>query len=229
MHAENAPNEPSPGRAGLMRGVLVILTAVAIGAFVLSRGGGTEAPVEVATSDEAGQETTDGDDPLAGDPVGSAIDPAPATEPETGGALTATTGTTMPDSAEDTGDAMVDDGTSPETTGSTEPAGPDIAGPAQINVLVLNAEGTKGIAGEGSDLLRAEGYLVLPPRNATVLSATSTVLYTAGFEAEAAAVAGVFGQGPGIVAPLDVNAPPIGDIGEAMVIVVIGQDEALGL
>ena len=257
MHPEHASHEPNPARVGLMRGILVIVTAVAVGAFVLSRAG---------FDDSSAATVAGADDPEAAAGLdGAALDPATdpavdntadntaddATGQDGGSPALGTigadgsTGSTVGDASDD-GTAGATDGggtgagngagstqttatTAPDTTDSSGPAGPDIAGPAQIAVLVLNAEGTKGIAGQGSEALRDAGYQVLAPRNATNLSAESRVLYTGDFEAEAVSVATALGSGAEIVAPLDPANPPLNDVGEAMVVVVIGQDQAFGL
>lgn len=238
MQAQHHADDPSTARVGLIRGVLVIVTAIAVGAFVLSRGGFSDGSIDAVASnsipegseegslDGAGEAGADSEDDSASVAEG-ATDPAadpttadPATEP----ALT------------DPGDAM-EEGT--ETTATTvagaetslttvDPAGP-AATPAEVQVLVLNAEGTKGVAGRGSEVLSTAGYDVLAPKNATVLAGSSAILYAGASDADALAIAAAFGADAALVAPLDPAAPPINDIGAADVVVVIGQDGALGV
>lgn len=196
-------DDGSPNRVGLMRGVLVIVTAVAIGAFVLSRGLDDSSIEAVAA---------------AGDEV--ATDDAEGSTSSTLAAVAATTSST----------AGSDQTTEAESTTSTvtEPAAPVIRAPADVSVLVLNAAGAKGVAGRGSELLQGAGYGVLAPKNATKLGPTA-VLYTENFDAEARAVAEVFGVDPVVVAAYDPASPPINDIRDAIVIVVIGQDGLIDL
>ncbi len=216
MQSHHDAGEVDHARIGLMRGILVIVTAVAVGAFVLARvdldeGGAVDAAL--AGSESAADQATDEAEPAA------SLQPEAASEAVTTTMVVEPTTTTA----------------APETTASTEddspttPAGPAIAAPADTRVLVLNAEGTKGVAGRGTEQLRDAGFDVLAPRNATALSPTSAVLYLDDFQSEAESVAEVFGQGPDLVSPLDPGNPPFDDLGDAMVVVLIGQDEALGL
>lgn len=187
-----------------MRGILVIVTAVAIGAFVLNRGfDDTTVEAVSASEDGIGSETQD---------------PSSTTTIDS---LTNNTTTTV--AADDS--AMEETDETAETTSTTSnPAAPGIRAPADVPVLVLNGAGAKGVAGRGSEVLQTAGYDVLAPKNATVFGPTQ-VLYTEGFEAEAQAVAEAFGVDPvAVVSAYDPASPPINDIREAIVIVVIGQD-----
>lgn len=198
-------DDGSLNRVGLMRGILVIVTAVAIGAFVLSRGLDDSSIEAVAA---AGDEVATGD----------AEDSTTSTLAD----IAATTSTTAGSS-----DASAD--TESTSSSTTEPAAPVIRAPADVSVLVLNAAGAKGVAGRGSEQLQGAGYEVLAPKNATKLGPTA-VLYTENFDAEAQAVAEVFGLDPvSVVAAYDPASPPINDIRDAIVIVVIGQDGLIDL
>ncbi|MEL7155389.1 MAG: LytR C-terminal domain-containing protein [Actinomycetota bacterium] len=230
MQAEHHVDEPGAARVGLVRGILVIVTAIALGAFVLSRANFTDSSVEAVAADAGAA--------LEASAEGTDTDPAPSTtSPGTDTTEAATDGADDPaadgaatDPAAD-GAATDEDGSDPTAAGvtTTEPAGPAQTSPAEIQVLVLNAEGTKGIAGRGSEVLRAAGYDVLAPKNATQLASASSILYTGGSDAEALAVAAAFGADAGVVGAYDPAAPPINDIGPARVVVVIGQDGALGV
>lgn len=194
-----------PSRAGLTRGILVIVTAVAVGAFVLSRGLDDSNVEAVATGGEETQEAA----------TTELTAPTTLADPNDDGSTTVAGGD---QSTEEAGDGAA------TTSTTTNPASPGIRAPADVSVLVLNAAGTKGIAGRGSEVLQAAGYSVLAPKNATRLGPTS-VQFTAGFEAEAQAVAEAFGLDPvAVVSAYDPAAPPIDDIRDAIVIVVIGED-----
>ncbi len=96
---------------------------------------------------------------------------------------------------------------------TTTTAGPRAA--AEVRVLVLNASGRKGVAGEMAERLGVVGYQTLEPGNAPVQRET-TVGCRPGFEREAAALASATGltAEPG---PLDL-LPPNADC-----LVVIGS------
>lgn len=208
-------------RASLVRGLLVIATAIAVGAFVLSQGLDDVTVEAVASADEGGA-ALGATGELLGDDDGAAgsEDPDPVAE-EPGGA--GTMGTVGSETS------MTTVATEPvaDTTSSSaveQPAEPGVRAPAEVPVLVLNGVGTKGIAADGVTVLKNAGYDVLAPRNATTLG-PSEVLYLEGFEAEAQAVATVFGADPAaVVVPYDPADPPFDDIRNAMVIVVLGQD-----
>jgi hypothetical protein len=111
-------------------------------------------------------------------------------------------------------------GTSTTLTPVSHPA-------AEVKVLVLNGSGKAGVAKSGADALKPAGYTTLDPTNAKSTVATSVVYATAGFEADAIAVAGLLGLPPTVVKPL--TAPPpaeIGDPADAAVVVVLGPDSA---
>jgi len=94
-------------------------------------------------------------------------------------------------------------------------------------VLVANASGVSGSAGQMSTALQAQGFIVQQPAtNAaeTVGKQTVTVVYyVPGFESGAAAVSQVLG---GVATqPVATPAPvETGDLGEATVLVMLGTD-----
>ena len=96
-------------------------------------------------------------------------------------------------------------------------------------VLVANASGVSGSAGQMSTALQAQGFIVQQPAtNAaeTVGKQTVTVVYyVPGFESGAAAVSQVLG---GVATqPVATPAPvETGDLGEATVLVMLGTDLA---
>ena len=225
-------------RVGLIRGILVIVTAVAIGAFVLSQGladddadGGLAAEVvtdgTTPADAEAAADTTDG----AGGDTADTADGADGGSAEVAGAE-ATSDGAMEDSSENgsmgdgtdaDGEAMADDETT-STTDDADPAGPEVQTPADVTVLVLNGAGAKGVAGRGSAVLQDAGYDVLAPKNADFLG-PSKVLYSDGFEEEAAEVAAAFGVDPvAVVDVLNLDDAPINDTRNANIVVVVGED-----
>jgi hypothetical protein len=199
-----ADRTPS-SRAGLVRGILVIITAVAIGAFVVSRGiddPGTGLLAGEGDADLAAGGTTTTAEDLASTPSSDV----------SGAGATVTTGVTTTSTTEASSTA-----TSTVPADATRP-------PAEVTVLVLNGSGTKGVAAEGSAVLESAGYELLAPKNADTFG-PSQVLFTDGNEAEAEAVAVVFGvDSQEVVAALDPSAPPMDELDDADVIVVIGED-----
>ena len=237
MQATNESEERSGSRVDVTRGVIVIVLAIAVGAFVVTQGLSDGDDESAAASDVAavGGSGEDGleSDPVAGDGSSDTTEGIGGATAEAGdGGTDATLDGSDPAAggeAEADADTMTDgDGGSAGDGGSVDsdddPAGPATQEPADVTVLVLNGAGAKGIAGRGSAILQEAGYDVLAPRNATFLG-PSRVLYTEGFDDEAAAVAAAYGVDPAaVVAPLDPSDPPISDTRGADVIVVVGED-----
>lgn len=98
-----------------------------------------------------------------------------------------------------------------------------------FKILVANASGISGSAGQMSTALQAEGFIVQQPAtNAaeTVGKQTVTVVYyVPGYESGAAAVSQVLG---GVATQPVASPPPVesGDLGEATVLVLLGSDLA---
>lgn len=198
------------GGTDIFRGALVILTAIVIGGFVVSRGLDQSDEAEVASSESADADAEAG----AGDGTeGEAAD-------EQAGVTTSEV--TVPD----TTIAAAPAETAPPETVPEEvvPAAPVARLPAEVKVLVLNGAQTQGIAARGTEALKAASYLTAAPKNATAQQA-SAILWAEGYELDAIAVAGVFGAGlEGIVQPLDLANVPIDDTQGSNVIVVVGPD-----
>ncbi|MEM9134749.1 MAG: LytR C-terminal domain-containing protein [Actinomycetota bacterium] len=231
MQADHHADDPDAARVGLVRGILVIVTAVAVGGFVLAQGGFGSSDETVAADATEAAEDVEEDEPA--EFTSDEIEPAtePTTDSSGGNALEPVDDDESMGGVSDGGEDGDGEVVMPSTSlaDPADPAGPAQVEAADVQVVVLNAEGTKGIAGEGSEVLRAAGYDVLAPKNADLLASESAVLYTGSAEAEAVAVAAAFGADASIVAALDPASPPINDIGPADVVVVIGQDGALGL
>ncbi len=130
---------------------------------------------------------------------------------------TAATGDTTPGQTTDT----VAGGDTTTTTAAL----PVPRDPSEVSVLVLNGtDGIKGVAGRGTDILKIKNYLTKDPKDALV-NGPSVVLFQAGYESEAIAVATAFGVDPALVVqPFDAATSPIADIQGANIIVRIGSD-----
>lgn len=217
------------GGTDLFRGVLVALIALTVGAVVLNQGYDDDTVDSAADDDTSittgeltaadpagtltGDETESGDD--ATDPAAPAADDAMADGAATDPTTADGTASTTPD---------------PATTATTAPALVDTARPAgELDVVVLNATDRKGIAGQGTELVEAAGFAVVPAGNATN-AIGSVIYYLEGYRADAIAVSQVFTDGlEGLVQPYDPTSPPAAaeDIGDAKVIVVLGVDDAI--
>jgi hypothetical protein len=94
---------------------------------------------------------------------------------------------------------------------------------------VANASGVQGAAAEQTERIASGGYQTAPAGNApegTQLQ-TTQVMPTAGFEAEAAALAAAIGAPESAVQPLP-EPPPV-DLAGANILVMLGTDLAQGL
>jgi hypothetical protein len=110
--------------------------------------------------------------------------------------------------------------------GSTTTTSPPAARPpGEVTVIVANTTDIAGAAGTLSDALAAESYVLAEPTDADPPLEASQVLYTPGFEREAAAVAAAVGISPDAVAPAP-DPPPVQETGNAQVLVMLGSDLA---
>ena len=122
------------------------------------------------------------------------------------------------------------DGGSPTTeagSGTTAPSGdgattttaaaPAAHPPAEVTVLVANASGVSGAAGEMTATLASQQYQTVPETNAPNSVGATQVLFTSGFDADAPAES---------VAPMP-NPPPV-ELGGAQILVLLGPDLANG-
>jgi len=123
-------------------------------------------------------------------------------------------------------DTSVDAGTTvPDAAVTTLPAATNTTG---FKVLVANASGVPGSAGDVSVALQGLGFIVQPPLNksdATPKQTLTMVYYIAGQEANAANIAAALG---GVAtAPMPDPVPTqTGNMGEASVLVLLGTDLA---
>jgi len=123
-------------------------------------------------------------------------------------------------------DTSVDAGTTvPDAAVTTLPAATNTTG---FKVLIANASGVPGSAGDLSVALQGLGFIVQPPLNksdATPKQTLTMVYYIAGQEANAANVAAALG---GVAtAPMPDPVPTeTGNMGEASVLVLLATDLA---
>ena len=94
----------------------------------------------------------------------------------------------------------------------------------EVKVLVLNGGGPQGIAGTDTTALNSKGYVTVDPANAPADVAASVVYFTAGYDADAPAVAAALGLPASAVQPFP-NPPPLDPQG-ANVVVILGPDAA---
>ncbi|HWE70308.1 MAG TPA: LytR C-terminal domain-containing protein [Acidimicrobiales bacterium] len=116
------------------------------------------------------------------------------------------------------------------TTTSTTHAGGHAATttttpPSKVPVVVANGSNVTGAAGSISTRLQSAGWQVLPAENATSNVTASVVYYVAGFQPSAAAIAQLLGVPTSGIQPLT-SAAPVGAVGAADVVVVVGPDVA---
>jgi hypothetical protein len=142
-----------------------------------------------------------------------------------------------------TDEEQTDDGDSPpatdDETGDTTTTAPDATTtttasearpPGEVTVLVANGSGLPGVASAASAQLAAAGYLTADPDDIkpSELGNPTVIYYITGFEAEAKAVAEVFGLDPeaeGVVAPMPTPLPTQDEsLGAANILAVIGPD-----
>jgi hypothetical protein len=116
-------------------------------------------------------------------------------------------------------------------TGTTTPAGhpttttSTTTPPSKVPVVVANGSNVSGAAGSISTELQAAGWQILPAENATSNVSASVVYYVAGAQPSAAAIAKFLGVASSGVQPLT-SAAPVGAVGTAQVVVVVGPDVA---
>ncbi len=198
------------GGTDIFRGALVIVTAVVIGAFVISRGLDGDGSQEVTSPSTTAAEDQD-----------SAAQPD---DTSTGTTLVDDQSVTTPSAPAVSQPASADQSAGEVVPSETTPEAPTLRPPAEVRVLVLNGAKTQGIAARGTEALLAGGYQTAAPKNAAT-QRPSAVLFVEGYQAEATEVAAVFGPGlETLVQPLDPADPPIDDTQDAGVIVVIGSD-----
>jgi hypothetical protein len=113
---------------------------------------------------------------------------------------------------------------SEDAAASTDTTAAAARPPGEVVVLVANASGVQGAAANQADAIAGGGYQVLPAANAPAEVEATQVLATAGYEADAAALAAAIGAPPESVAAMP-EPPPIDPTG-AHVVVMLGPDLA---
>jgi hypothetical protein len=121
------------------------------------------------------------------------------------------------EAAADTTSSSDDAADSTDTT-----AAPAARPTAEVVVLVANASGVQGAAAAQSEAIARGGYQVLPAANAPSEVEATQVMATAGYEADAAALAAAIGAGPDSVVAMP-DPPPL-DVTGAHVVVMLGPD-----
>ena len=118
--------------------------------------------------------------------------------------------------------------TAPRSSTTTVPATTTTVrhDPAAVKVLVLNGvDKKKAIAGPGARTLQNAGFAQATGKDAANTVKKSAVYFTAGFDADAAFVAGLLGIPPVAVQPLPQPLPSeVGNPGDAQIVVVLGPD-----
>jgi hypothetical protein len=95
--------------------------------------------------------------------------------------------------------------------------------PSEVIVLVANGSGVPGVGASTTVALTGKGYQTLDPTNTAADTPTSRVYFVPGSQAAAEEVATTLGLPTASVAALG-DAPPVADVGTAMVLVVIGTN-----
>jgi hypothetical protein len=200
------------------RGAMLIAVALIIGLVLMA-----------FALDDPDTELTSGD---------GASDSADSNDSDVDGTDTAgdADGDSTTDSGDTTGGDAADGGTA--TSAPPETIGPVVEGdgprpPAEVNVLVANGTGGKGIAGSLADKLIADGYIAKASNAPS--TAAGIIYYRQGYADDARAVASILGAAPDILTPapgdgtIAVAADAVSDgrLTDANVIVIVGDDNAV--
>ena len=111
--------------------------------------------------------------------------------------------------------------TSTTLTPVTESTLPAVA-PADVQVKAVNASGAAGLATKTRTMLQAKGYTQVAIGDAPTVVPSTQVLYLAGSQGEAQAVAAALGLSAASVQ--EMPTPPPVDLGTATVLVMAGPD-----
>ena len=98
---------------------------------------------------------------------------------------------------------------------------------AEVKVLVANGAGVRGLGGSTTNALKEKGYTnAAAPTDATTAVPRTAIQFVEGYEAEARELAGVLSLPATVVTRL--ASPPVAaaDIGDAKVLVILGEDVA---
>ncbi|HEX8804757.1 MAG TPA: LytR C-terminal domain-containing protein [Acidimicrobiales bacterium] len=111
----------------------------------------------------------------------------------------------------------------PDGTGTTA-AAPAARPPGEVTVIVANTTSVGGAAGQLSQTISDAGYLTAPATDSPQAVDATQVLYLDGYQADAAAVAGVI-QAPATAVAALPDPPPV-ELAGAQVVVLLGPDLA---
>ncbi len=221
MHAADDGSFARSTGGAAARGAMLIALALIIGlllmAFALD-----DPPTDLSTASGDSVETTEEDaaTETADDEADSGETSVTVGEPE--------------DETADPGPAIIDETDDVEEIPEEVEAPAGEARPAsEVNVLVANGTGGKGVAGAVSDKLKAAAYIANPANAPS--TAEAVIYYRVGYDADARAVATVLGAPPDIITPapgdgtIAVAPEAISDgrLQNANVVVIIGNDGAI--
>ncbi len=198
------------------RGAMLIALALVIGLVLMAFALDDPQTVIASTDDTTDVESTDDvADTGTDDATEDSSDAVSVGEPD--GSTGETVATIPPD------DSTPDTIAEAPATGEARPA-------SEVNVLVANGTGGKGVAGSISDKLKADGYIANAANAPS--TAEAVIYYRVGYDADARAIAEALGAPPDIItqAPGDgtiaVAAEAVSDgrLSAANVVVIIGND-----
>ncbi len=198
------------------RGAMLIALALVIGLVLMAFALDDPQTVIASTDDTTDVESTDDvADTSTDDATEDSSDAVSVGEPD--GSTDETVATIAPD------DSTPDTIAEAPSTGEARPA-------SEVNVLVANGTGGKGVAGSISDKLKADGYIANAANAPS--TAEAVIYYRVGYDADARAIAEALGAPPDIItqAPGDgtiaVAAEAVSDgrLTAANVVVIIGND-----
>ena len=112
--------------------------------------------------------------------------------------------------------------TVPAVTSTTSRARPK----AEVKVLVANGAGVRGLGAATTNELKNRGYTTATPTDATGAVPRTSIQFAEGYEVDAREVAGALSLPATVVTRL--SSPPVAavDLGDAKVIVILGEDVA---
>lgn len=217
------------------RGVILAIAAVIIGVIVLGQGF-DDAPTLTTSpapaTDDGGAVASDdgnGDDSAASDDSGATADDGGNGDDS---AASDDSGATADDGGgDDDSGIAADDSAATDGTGDDGTDTPSILHPPQeVRVLVANGTTVAGAAGATANQLQNDrAYNSLTPTNtsAGVNVESSLIYYAPGYELDARQIAQILNAAPGAVAPMPAD-PPVAELQEAHVLVVLGPDLVSG-
>lgn len=216
------------------RGVILAIAAVIIGVIVLGQGF-DDAPTLTtstnASSDDGG--AVESDDGNGDDGAAASDDGGAATDDGNGddaGAASDDGAAATDDGGDDDSGVSADDSAADGTTTDGADTPSILHPPGEVRVLVANGTTVAGAAGRTSDELQTNrGYNGLTPTNTVsgVSVDASSIYYAPGYELDARQIAQILSAPPEAVAPMPAD-PPVADLLEAHVLVVLGPDLVSG-